>query len=161
LGELRDRFDLPGELLGWRLHLAAPLQSLERTLPLAVFENGAHRTLTDVFATYNERGAQYKDSWALENQPPGFVDAMRELVGDDHSNKASRIIRLAGLADTKISRIISGGAYRRDSYVDLIAYLSLLCELHEQYAAEPSGEQVPGAGEQSTAEPGGSSRCVA
>lgn len=117
-------------------------------MTLAVFEDGAHRTLTDVFQIFNERGQQYADSWHTDNQPGLFVDAMRKVVGDDHSREANRLIRLAGLVDTKVSRITSGGAYRRDSYVDLISYLALFCDLHEQYEVAKD------------ADTGGSSRCV-
>jgi hypothetical protein len=104
---------------------------------MAVFETGAHRTLTDVFQTFNARGVEYGDSWSVENQVPGFVDAMREVVGEDRSRDANRLIRAAGLVDTKISRITSGGPFKRDSYVDLVAYLAHLCDLHEQYEQQP------------------------
>lgn len=61
------------------------------------------------------------------------MDSMRSVVGDDRSRQANRLIRIAGLVDTKISRIAAGGEFKRDSYVDLIAYLSLMCDLHEAY----------------------------
>lgn len=100
---------------------------------MPVFENGAQRTLTDVFKTFTERGKEYADSWSEPFQPPGFVNAMRIAVEADCGWEANRLIRIAGLVDTKVSRIVAGGEFKRDSYIDLIAYLALMCELHEQY----------------------------
>lgn len=105
---------------------------------MAVFETGAHRTLTDVFQTFTGRGVEYADTWALEHQHPLFTATIRKLVGEDDSRAANRLIRCAGLVDTKISRLTSGGEYKRDSYIDLIAYLANLAELHEQYVNRAS-----------------------
>jgi hypothetical protein len=102
---------------------------------MPVFEEGATKTLARVQSIYAGRGVEYADSWSEEFQPPGFVDRMRDIVGSDRSRIANRLVRLAGLVDTKISRIVAGGEYKQDSYDDLIAYLALLADLHGQYAS--------------------------
>lgn len=110
---------------------------------MAVFEEGAGKTLARVQSVWGQRGVEYADSWSTENMVPGFVDHLRSVVGNDRSRAANRLVRLGALVDTKISRITSGGAFKQDSYDDLLAYLALLTELHEQYERLSSNSSQP------------------
>lgn len=100
---------------------------------MAVFEDDSREILNEALALGQTRGAEYQDTWSIENQHPLFTSMTRNLTAGDPSRDADRLVRAASLVDTKISRIVCGGEFKRDSYVDLINYLALLAKRHEAY----------------------------
>jgi hypothetical protein len=92
------------------------------------FERCADATLTEVRATYAQRGEEYSDTWALDNRSSAFTaHTLRELAGIEMTPEELRLVICAALIDVKESRLI--GPYKRDTLVDSIAYRSLYAEL--------------------------------
>lgn len=104
------------------------------------FERTADTTLETVRAIYSQRGAEYQDTWALENQNPTFTQhILREVFGVvDPIPEAVRLLVMAALVDVKDSRMI--GPYKHDTLVDGIAYRAAFAQMYEEYqqSASPS-----------------------
>lgn len=103
---------------------------------MAVFEESSSRGLNEALATGSQRGGEYSDTWALDAQHPLFTAMARKITDGDDSREADRLVRAAGLVDTKISRIVNGGPFKRDSYIDLLNYAASLLDFHEAYVTK-------------------------
>ena len=91
---------------------------------MAVFESSLSRTLNECLAIGTQRGGEYADSWAPENVVSVFSKCVEE-----HAPGDMRLRQLAALCDVKLSRIGSGGPLKRDSFVDMLNYAGVLCDL--------------------------------
>jgi hypothetical protein len=111
--------------------------------PKAVFNAAAEAVLAECSAICTQRGGEYRDSWHLDNQQVPFLDHVHREIGHGmpFSPEEKRLIVMASIADVKISRL--AGAFKRDTYVDLINYVAALCSLLERYveAKAPSGSK--------------------
>lgn len=104
----------------------------------AAFNSAVDEVLGQAIAISNQRGGEYADSWALENQQTRFLDmVMREI--EHKANKQDRgpwtqfselgtdekrLIMVASLCDVKMSRMIGG--FKGDTLDDLINYVAAL-----------------------------------
>lgn len=96
------------------------------------FERNADETIIETRATYCQRGAEYADSWHLDNQISTFLDSTLALIGlTDVPKDVKRLMQLACLIDVKDSRM--GGPWKKDSVVDGIAYRAAYTALREEY----------------------------
>ena len=96
---------------------------------MAEFDRCADATLDEVKSIYMQRGGEYADSWALENQRAPFTrTVLRDILGlNDVADDELRLIIMAALVDVKDSRM--GGPYKRDTVVDGIAYRAMFAQL--------------------------------
>lgn len=90
----------------------------------AAFNAAVDAALRACSSISNQRGGEYSDSWALENQATRFIDMVLREVGDDRGPAAKRLIMVASLCDVKISRTL--GTFKADTLDDLINYLAAL-----------------------------------
>jgi hypothetical protein len=99
------------------------------------FNAAVDEVLGKAQAISNERGGQYQDSWALENQQTPFIDnALRVLGLPAMTREQKRILMLASLSDVKISRML--GPYKADTVEDLLNYLAVMKFAIEEALAE-------------------------
>ena len=105
------------------------------SLPIITeFDRCADATLDEVKAIYTQRGEEYADSWALENQRAPFTNmVLRDILGFENGVEPEviRLIVMAALVDVKDSRMI--GPYKRDTVVDGIAYIAMFAQIIEEY----------------------------
>ena len=100
-----------------------------------VFESALSRVMEGCLSIGAQRGAEYQDTWALENQVSTFLDAvLREIGAPNFSREQKRLILLAALVDVKDSRML--GPWKRDSVEDGLNYRAVLLDLMEQYRAK-------------------------
>jgi hypothetical protein len=102
---------------GW----VGPKVSEPGDTPKAAFNEAVETTLGACLAVSNQRGTEYEDSWALENQATRFMDLALRETGDDRGPAAKRILMVASLCDVKVSRTL--GPFKEDTLDDLINYL--------------------------------------
>ena len=96
------------------------------------FERTADATLGQVRAIYAQRGAEYADSWAIENLVTTYLDSTLAMMGlTNVPAEVKRLIQLACLVDVKDSRM--GGPWKADSAIDGIAYRASYTTLREEY----------------------------
>ena len=110
----------------------------------ATFNRCVDLTLEECTSISNQRGGEYADSWALENQSTLFFDHVFRLLSQlasplissnpELEKEEKRLLILASLVDVKLSRLLGG--YKRDTYVDLINYVSALAQLLREYVGE-------------------------
>lgn len=116
----------------------------------AVFNSAVDRTLAECQGISNQRGGEYLDSWALENQCTAYFDHVWNLIwkyelgladkGVPLTAQAKRLLIMASLCDVKISRLL--GPYKRDTFIDHINYEAALADLIEQYIEWNRNEQT-------------------
>lgn len=95
-----------------------------------VFTEAARKTLEECVATFAQRGGEYADCWNVGNQVTIFLDVtLRDVDGSTPEGK--RLLHLASLCDTKLSRMI--GPFKRDTLVDLINYAAVYAQLRTEY----------------------------
>jgi hypothetical protein len=99
-----------------------------------VFNAAVDATLAKCQAISSQRGGEYLDSWALENQVSTFMRATLREFGVTLSPEQMRLLTMAALVDVKESRM--GGAFKDDSHIDAINYRSAYLELMLQYRGE-------------------------
>lgn len=100
------------------------------------FERCAGPILNECLAIATERGAQYADSWSLENSRFALARAFLARLGMKLDDAEMRLLGAYVMCDVKLSRITSGGPHKRDSYVDLLNYMALVCTLREEFEEE-------------------------
>jgi len=110
-----------------------------QSAPKPAFNAAVDSTLHGALEISNERGTEYGDTWALENQHTPFLDAvlneLRHPDPCDWTNEEKRLIVIAALCDVKISRLLGG--YKADTLDDLINYVAALRAWMAEY---PNGE---------------------
>lgn len=102
------------------------------TAPKAAFNAAVESTLKGALNLSDQRGGEYSDSWAIDNQHTPFQDAVHRLIvavsGNDEwalmPNEERRLCTVAALCDVKLSRLIGG--YKHDTLDDLINYVAAL-----------------------------------
>jgi hypothetical protein len=76
-----------------------------------------------------QRGEEYADSWG---EPITiFLDAVLREIPEPKTVEERRLLMLASLCDVKLSRIRSG-AFKADSYLDLINYVAAFVKAFEE-----------------------------
>lgn len=94
------------------------------------FNAAVDSTLGRALMVSNERGGEYGDTWALENQQTRFLDmVLNEIDSTAFSTKTlsreeKRLIMVACLCDVKVSRMLGG--FKGDTLDDLINYSAAL-----------------------------------
>lgn len=96
------------------------------------FAKNADETISEVQATYAQRGQEYMDSWALPDLIATFSKAVDKFERP-FTPSGYRLRQCAALIDVKLSRMT--GPYKRDTVIDLIAYLSCFAGLVEEHNA--------------------------
>lgn len=86
------------------------------------FETFALETLNKATAIYNERGAQYADSWDLAVLQTPFTNLVVDCAAHYDVLAYKRLLACAALCDVKLSRI--GGGFKEDTFIDLINYIA-------------------------------------
>jgi hypothetical protein len=99
------------------------------------FDHACETTLNKCRAIAEQRGGEYRDSWALENQHFPFSDMVRGVIRDPDHPEDKRIASAAMMCDVKLSRL--AGGYKADTLMDLINYLASLTYWLEEYEEGP------------------------
>jgi hypothetical protein len=107
------------------------------------FERTADAALDETRAIYSQRGAEYSDSWALENLVDTFTRSTLARFGVNLTDEQVRLLQLAALADVKDQRIGAGGPFKRDSYIDGLAYRAAYITLRAEYEETHPGGGPP------------------
>lgn len=98
----------------------------------AAFNAGVDSTLAECAAISNQRGGEYQDTWALENQVTTMLNHVLRVIGrTEFTPEQKRLILIAALCDVKDSRMI--GEFKKDSHVDAINYRAALAAWLEEY----------------------------
>lgn len=113
-----------------------PSNGASTEAPPAVFNHGADTALASVRETYDARGQEYGDTWALENQCFDFIAATLRAFGMTLTPTQMRLLKLASLIDTKDDRML--GPWKADSVIDGIAYRAVYATLRNEYANDPT-----------------------
>ena len=98
-----------------------------------VFNAAVDASLAKCQAISSQRGGEYLDSWALENQVNTFVRATLREFGVELNPEQMRLLTMAALVDVKESRM--GGEFKEDTHVDGINYRGAYLDLMIQYRA--------------------------
>lgn len=105
-------------------------------MPKPTFERTADATLEQVRAIYAQRGAEYADSWSLENLVTTYLDSTLAMIGlTGVPAEVKRLLQLACLVDVKDSRM--GGPFKADTVIDSLAYRASYLTLREEYEKKP------------------------
>ena len=105
------------------------------------FNSAVNETLSEVQAISDERGSDYGDTWALENQVEVFADHVAKLPKHpDFDREWRRLRRCAALIDTKLSRLLGG--WKHDHGIDLQAYIAAFTRWRDEYEALLSADRV-------------------
>lgn len=92
----------------------------------AFFYKAARKALTEASEIVDLRGAEYDvHGDGFLNAPTVFLDATRNHPTESNNKLA---LRLAVLCDVKLQRI-QGGRAKRDSFIDLMAYVGALAHV--------------------------------
>jgi hypothetical protein len=104
----------------------------ERELP--TFSRAANASLDRTRGTYEQRGWEYGDSWALPNIHSPLTEYVLNLTREGVGGYRAwlRLLRAAVLADTKESRL-QGNVNIDDHLIDGIAYRATFAELLREY----------------------------
>lgn len=100
---------------------------------MQVFDDALDSMLGECRAIGLARGGEYRDTWHLANIVTTHTAGILRTIGEDRSPEALRLVLLSALVDVKASRIVAGGDYKRDSFVDGVNYLAVLGELLGEY----------------------------
>lgn len=99
---------------------------------LPTFERTASKTIQRATGIYADRGENYGDSWALENQTRALTDATLLRLGIPKlDSEQMRLLQLAVLSDVKDQRLI--GRWNPDSIDDGLNYRAAWCTLRDEY----------------------------
>lgn len=97
--------------------------------------------IAEVTVISDERGTDYGDTWALENQVEVFSDHVAKLPPiPDFDRQRRRLRRVADMIDTKLSRLLGG--WKHDHGVDLLAYIAAFTRWRDEYEALVSADKV-------------------
>lgn len=104
-----------------------------------VFDRYAGDVLRKCTKIFEQRGGEYQDTWALENQVTLFgdhleryVEGLRDVLPTVRDRREYKRLRnVAALCDTKLSRLL--GAPKDDTTQDLINYVALFTGLFAEY----------------------------
>ena len=98
------------------------------------FTRCANASLERTRATYEQRGWEYGDSWALPNIQAPLTEYVLNLTRDGVGGYRAwlRLLRAAVLADTKESRL-QGNVNIDDHLIDGLAYRATFAELLREY----------------------------
>lgn len=107
------------------------------------FEAAMDRVLGECLDIANQRGAEYADSWHLDNIVTTFTAMALRKFGVALTKEQLRIVLCAALVDVKDQRLASGAPYKRDTVVDGINYRAMLVDLLALYDIKPSGDADP------------------
>lgn len=113
---------------------------------MAAFNDACVTTLKDkCLPVCEQRGVEYQDSWALDNLKTPFFDqawaAATGTAANFLSKEEKRLLVIAALCDVKVSRLV--GAFKSDTYEDLINYVATLRTWFEQYVAAHQSPALP------------------
>ena len=126
---------------------------LSDSLPVAkhAFNAAMETTLNRSLAIGAQRGGEYLDSWAVENQVTTFISHVLALpVVPGREREYKRLLMAAALVDVKDSRM--GGPWKLDTVDDGINYRAAFASWREEYetfrkaATWPSDEELRAAG---------------
>lgn len=79
-----------------------------------------------------QRGGEYLDSWAVENQVTTFLNHVLALpVLPDHEREYKRLLMVAALCDVKGSRL--SGPWKTDTTDDFINYAGAFTSWRDEY----------------------------
>lgn len=100
------------------------------------FNVAVDSTLAGCQAISNQRGGEYQDTWALENQVSTFTDSVLRRFGiTGLTPEQKRLLIIAALVDVKDSRLL--GPYKADSVIDGINYRAAFAHWMAEYQAAP------------------------
>jgi hypothetical protein len=124
-----------------------PIEETDEPVAKHTFNRAVDQAFAASQAISNQRGGEYQDSWATENQSAHFLDATLRLIDatedlyalGDISKEAKRLLMLASLCDVKVSRML--GSWKDDTYDDLLNYLAAYTTLAKEYKANRTSEQ--------------------
>ena len=103
---------------------------------LHAFNRAVDTTMRRRKALSDQRGGEYRDTWARANVKTAFLDAALDAVrvrGSSLSVEEKRLLIVAALCDVKVSRLIGG--YKDDTLLDLGNYLDAFAEWMREYDA--------------------------
>lgn len=116
----------------------------------AAFNAAVDDILGGALQISDQRGGEYADSWALENQQTRFLDMVtgeilapkggqtRPVGSEFFTKEEKRLIMVASLCDVKMSRMLGG--FKGDTLDDLINYVAALRKWLGDYVMR--GEQA-------------------
>jgi hypothetical protein len=114
-------------------------QQLTQPAKKATFNRAVDEAFARCTAVSNQRGGEYADSWAVENQVTSFLDHTIDILNkhdnapQNWSDEGKRLIMLACLCDVKISRM--QGGWKLDTLEDLLNYTAAFATLSQEYIA--------------------------
>lgn len=104
------------------------------------FERTADAALEETRAIYAQRGAEYADSWAVEHLVFTLTRSTLARFGIRLTDEEMRLLQLAALCDVKDQRIAAGGPFKKDSFIDGLAYRASYTTHRDEYEkTHPSG----------------------
>lgn len=109
---------------------------------MPVFEESAKRTAVKCEAIYGQRGGEYSDTWALENQQTVFVDTVLRMLNLSLSAEAKRLLKLGALIDVKDDRMLGG--FKEDSLIDGVNYRLVFNDLMLQFESKSTPATTSG-----------------
>lgn len=139
-----EEFDEDGHLTNKRRITTEELESMfEEEVAVPAYDGPNHEfnragnaTLERCTAVSNQRGTEYLDTWALENQITTFtVATLRAILGDELTSGLTgdelRLIKNAALIDVKDERMLGG--FKEDTIDDGINYRAAYCTWRQSY----------------------------
>ena len=119
-----------------------PIEETDEPVAKHTFNRAVDAAFAASQSISNQRGGEYQDSWATENQSTHFLDATLRLIDGtedlyalgDISKEAKRLLMIASLCDVKVSRML--GSWKDDTYDDLLNYLAAYTTLAKEYQAQ-------------------------
>ena len=108
----------------------------------AAFNQAVDEVLDEAKAVSDQRGAEYQDTWHLDNVVTTYLDAANRAIinkrlGSDpisylnYTSEEKRLLIVAALVDVKSSRML--GAYKRDSVLDAVNYMAAFATWMKAY----------------------------
>lgn len=126
--------------------MSSTVNGAEQSASKAAFNAAVNKTLYNALAVSDQRGGEYSDSWALENQQTSFLDMVLDAIGKKQQDASAvyiannaftrqekRLIMVASLCDVKVSRMLGG--FKADTLDDLINYTAALRTWLADYCA--------------------------
>ena len=98
------------------------------------FNAAVDEALAECAGISNQRGGEYDDTWALDNQISTFLDATLKACGVGNlTAEQKRLILLAALIDVKDTRML--GPFKPDTLLDGLNYRAAYLSLRRKYEA--------------------------